>query len=151
MRLNPSFFFLLFLFFFHPIYYPRTTVVLPPSSNPDPWSHSGPSSPLPTTVRSFILIARRIQHFLPSSTPRRTVPTHAARRSQQLILFFFFANLVKISSRWDSNSRTNASSIRLTTRPPGRPATLSCFSTVWHRYIRPPLTGCTTCRIYLIN
>ena len=31
-------------------------------------SYSGPSSPLPTSVLAFIFIARRIQHFLPSST-----------------------------------------------------------------------------------
>ena len=29
---------------------------------------AGTSPPLPSTVRAFILIARRIQHFLPSST-----------------------------------------------------------------------------------
>ena len=50
------------------MHYPRTTLALPPSSNSDPGSHSGPSFPLPTTVRAFIFIARRIQHFLPSST-----------------------------------------------------------------------------------
>ena len=40
----------------HPIYYPRTTLSpsLPVSSNSDPGSHSGTSSPLPTTVRAFI-------------------------------------------------------------------------------------------------
>ena len=44
---------------------------------------------------------------------RRIVLTHA-RRSQQLILFFIFANRFKISPRRDSNSRTNTinSSIR---------------------------------------
>ena len=52
------------LFFFHPIYCPRTTLMLPPSSNLDPESHSGPFSPLPTTVRAFIFIARGIQSFL---------------------------------------------------------------------------------------
>ena len=41
---------------------------LPPSSNSDPGSQSGRSSPLPTTVRAFLFIARNIQHFLPSST-----------------------------------------------------------------------------------
>ena len=53
------------VFFPHPIYYPRTTLALPPSSNSDPGSHSGPSSPIPTTLRAFIFIARRIQHFFP--------------------------------------------------------------------------------------
>ena len=52
----------------HPIYYPRTTLALPPTSNSDPGSHSGRSSSLPTSARAFIFIARRIQHFLPSST-----------------------------------------------------------------------------------
>ena len=54
--------------FFHPIPYPRVTLALPPSSSSDPGSHSGPSSPLPTTVRAFIFIATKIQHFLPSPT-----------------------------------------------------------------------------------
>ena len=58
----------LFFRFFHSIYHPRTTLALPPSSNSDPESHRGPSSLLPTKVRAFIFIARRIQHFLPSST-----------------------------------------------------------------------------------
>ena len=43
--------------------------MLPPSSSSDAGSHSGPSSPLPTTsVRAFVFIARITQHFLPSST-----------------------------------------------------------------------------------
>ena len=45
------------------------TFALPPgSSSSDPGSHSGPSSPLPTTVRALFFIAIAIQHFLPSST-----------------------------------------------------------------------------------
>ena len=40
---------------------PRTTLALPPSSNSDPGSHSGPSSSLPTSARAFIFTARRIQ------------------------------------------------------------------------------------------
>ena len=55
-------------FSLHPIFYPRTTFTLPSSSNPDPGSHSGPSPPLPTTVRAFIFISRRIQNILRSST-----------------------------------------------------------------------------------
>ena len=55
-------------FFSYPIYYPRTTLVLPPSSNSDQGSHSGPPSPFPTTVRAFVFIASIIQHFLPLST-----------------------------------------------------------------------------------
>ena len=39
-----------------------------PSSNSDPGSHGGPSSPLPTTVHAFTFIVRIIQQFLPSST-----------------------------------------------------------------------------------
>ena len=39
-----------------------------PVTSSDPGSHSGPYSPLPTTVRAFIFIARMIQHFLPSLT-----------------------------------------------------------------------------------
>ena len=91
--------------FCHPIYYPRTILALPPSSNSDPGSYSGPSFLLPTTVRAFIFIARRTQHFLPSST-------RVELCSQQLILFLHFCKYSLISPRWESNSRTNASSIR---------------------------------------
>ena len=49
-------------------HYSSSPPALPPSSNSDPGLHSGPSSPLPTTVRAFIFIARIFQHFLPSST-----------------------------------------------------------------------------------
>ena len=77
MIVEPFFYFFLYFYlhflftffiFFHPIYYPRLTFELPPSSNSDPGSHSGPSSPLSTTVRAFMCFARRTQHFLPSST-----------------------------------------------------------------------------------
>ena len=63
-------FFSLPIFFLHPICYPRTTTLaLPPRGNSDRGSHGGPSSPLPTTtVRAFVFVARRIQHFLSSST-----------------------------------------------------------------------------------
>ena len=65
--------FFFFFFFFHPISFPRATLVLPlpPSSNPDPGSHSGPSSllpPPPDTARAFIFLAEIILHFLASST-----------------------------------------------------------------------------------
>ena len=75
----------------HIIRFARNTLALPPSSNSDPESHSGPSSPLSTSVRAvvFLFIARRTQHFLPSSTrSRRNVPTHAAGRSEQSNLWY---------------------------------------------------------------
>ena len=85
----PSFFF----FLFHRIYYPRTTLALPPSSNSDPGSHSGPSPPpshqlLSTTVRAFILYREKNSAFSSLVDSRRIVRTHAARRSQQVTLFF---------------------------------------------------------------
>ena len=57
---------IMYIYVFHPIYYPRIMLALPPSSSSDP---EGFSSPLPTTVRAFIFIARRIigiKYFLPS-------------------------------------------------------------------------------------
>ena len=63
----------LFFFFFHPIYYPRTTLALPPSSNSDPGSHSGPSSPLPTKVRAFIFYREKNSAFSPLVDSRRIV------------------------------------------------------------------------------
>ena len=64
-------FFFAFISYLRPFYYPGPILALPPSSKSDPGSHSGPSSPLPTTIRVFIFIiciARIIQSFLPSST-----------------------------------------------------------------------------------
>ena len=82
-----------FFSFLHPIYFPRTTLALPPSSSSDPGSHSGPSSPLPTTVRAFrFFIARTIQYFLPPSTRVElcvryvVVRTHARPRAQPGLL-----------------------------------------------------------------
>ena len=58
-----------FFFYFRPIHYPRSALALPsPSSNPDPGSHSGASSPSPLRYASSFFIARVVQHFLPSST-----------------------------------------------------------------------------------
>ena len=56
-------------FFLHPIYYPCTTLLaLPPSSNLDPGSHSGPSSPLPLRYVPPFLMAGIIRLFF---SPRR--------------------------------------------------------------------------------
>ena len=73
--------------------------------------HMTGSSPLPTTVRALHFYREKISALASLVDSRRIVLTHA-RRSQQLILFFIFANKLKISPRRDSNSRTNTSSIR---------------------------------------
>ena len=49
------------------------TLALAPSSNSDPGSHSGPFNPVPTTIRAFISIARRRQHFSSLVESRRIV------------------------------------------------------------------------------
>ena len=67
---------------------------------------TGSSPPSPPRFVRYILIARRLPLFLPSSTRVELCLTHA-KRSQQLILFTFFKNNFKISPRRDSNSRTN--------------------------------------------
>ena len=99
-------------YFFHPIYYVRTTLALPSGSNSDLGSHSGPSFPLPTTVHDFFYSGRNQQLVSCLVVSRRIVRTHAARLSQPLILFCIFANIFKISPRWELNSRTNGSSLR---------------------------------------
>ena len=86
-------------FSFHPIYFPRNTLLaLPPSSNSDPGSHSGPSSPLPTTVHASILVARRIEYSLPSSTRVELYPPTLLGGSQQLIFFLFCISANKKSN-----------------------------------------------------
>ena len=62
-------------FFLHPICPRSTTFSLSPSLPPSlpvvtqiRGPIAGPSSPLPTRVRAFIFIARRIQHFVLSPT-----------------------------------------------------------------------------------
>ena len=57
-----------FFLFLHSIHYPRTTLALTPGSNSDSGSHRRSSSPLPTTIRAFIFIARSIHRFSPSAT-----------------------------------------------------------------------------------
>ena len=57
-----------FFLFLHSIHYPCTTLALTPGSNSDSGSHRGSSSPLPTTIRAFIFIARSIHRFSPSAT-----------------------------------------------------------------------------------
>ena len=68
--LSPSYFCLvcLFLFFSIPFIIFALLSLSLHSRNSDPGSQSRLFSPLPTTVRAFIFIARRVQHFLPSST-----------------------------------------------------------------------------------
>ena len=72
---------------------------------------AGSSAPLPTTLRALHFYREKISALSSLVDSRRIVLTHA-RRSQQLILFFFCKNTFKISPRRDSNSRTNTSSIR---------------------------------------
>ena len=88
------FFVFVFVFIFYlppPIYYLRLFFFfsIPPSRNSDPGSHRRLFFP-PLHYGSclVIFVARIFQLFLPSSTPRRIVLTHA-RRSQQLMLLFF--------------------------------------------------------------
>ena len=64
-----------FSYFFHLFYCSLPTVAPPPKSKSDPGSHSGPSP----TVRAFIFIATRIQHFFPSLTGFMRI-THSAVR-----------------------------------------------------------------------
>ena len=99
-------------FFLHPAC-PRTTLALVPSSNSEPGSHSGPPPPPPHYGTCLYFNCVKNSAFSSLVDSRRIVPrTHAARRSQQLILLLFFGNKFKISPRWESNSTTNASSMR---------------------------------------
>ena len=72
---------------------------------------AGSSLHIPTTVRALHIYRDKISALSSLVDSRRIVLTHA-RCSQQLIPVLFFANIFKISPRRDSNSRTNASSIR---------------------------------------
>ena len=100
-------------FFFHPIYHVRPSfcslslLVLTQIRG----HIAGSSPPILTTVRFLYFYREKISALASLVDSRRIVLTHA-RRSQQLILFFIFANKLKISPRRDSNSRTNTSSIR---------------------------------------
>ena len=105
-----SFFFL--LFFFIPFIlssplYPLSLLVVTQIRG-----HIAGSSPLlPATVRDLHFYREKISALSSLVDSRRIVLTHA-RRSQQLILIYIFANKFKISPRRDSNSRTSTSSIR---------------------------------------
>ena len=75
----------IYCFFFVPfIIFAHLLLSLLPTRNSDPASHSRLFSPLPATVRAFIFIARRFQPFSSLVDSHRSVPTHPARRSEQL-------------------------------------------------------------------
>ena len=103
-------FFFLFSFFFFPSHLLSSplhclSLLQPCSRNSDPGSHG--------RVRALHFYREKISALSSLVDSRRIVLTRAInRRSQQLILFFYFyfANTFKISPRRDSNSRTNTSS-----------------------------------------
>ena len=105
---------LFFPFFFPLILFIMFTLLfsLLPSRNAEPGSHSRLFFP-PTHYGSCLARLSREDCIFSLVDSRRIVLTHA-RRSQQLILFFFFlfATKCKISPRRDSKTRTNTSSIR---------------------------------------
>ena len=71
----------------------RTTLALPPSSNSDPRSQSGLSSPLPTTIRAFTFIARRICQSLVDS---RRIDCMQAKQAEINISWIFMRVLKRI-------------------------------------------------------
>ena len=105
----PALFCFVFVFRFHPIYPSFFLSLLVVTQVRG--CRAGSCPPLPTTVRAFHFYREKISALSSLVDSRRIVLTHA-RRSQQLILFFIFANIFKISPRRDSNSRTNTTSIR---------------------------------------
>ena len=80
-------------FFLHPMYCPRIFLALPPSSsNSDPGSHSGPSSPFQRYVPSFLSLCFNIQDIIKSQDSLRG-------RSAPTIVFFSGApNLLRSST-----------------------------------------------------
>ena len=99
--------FFIFFIFFHPIYYLRPFVLSLLAATQIRDHIAGSSPPLLTTVRALHFYREEISALSSLVDSRRIVLTHA-RRSQQLILFYFiFANKFKISPRRDSNSRIN--------------------------------------------
>ena len=101
---------LFFSFFFIPLIIYALHFSLPPSRNSDPESYSSLFFPLPTTVRAFHFMARRLPPLLPSSTRvELCLPTLGALSSWS---FSIFANRFTISPRWYSNLRINASNVR---------------------------------------
>ena len=71
---------------------------------------SPPPSPLRYVLSFFI--ARRTQHFLPSLTRVELCVPMLLGALSSCYFSCIFENIFKISPRWASNSRTNASSIR---------------------------------------
>ena len=72
---------------------------------------AGSSSPLPTTVRALHFYREKISALSSLVDSRRIAPTQAIDALSSWS-FSIFAKKFTISPRWDSNSRTNASSIR---------------------------------------
>ena len=107
-------FFFLFLIIFMPIHILALVSHSLPVVTQIRGHIAGSPSPSPLRYVPSFLSREEFSAFSSLVDSRRIVPIHAARRSQQLILVFFctFTNKVKISPRWESDSRTNASSIR---------------------------------------
>ena len=100
--------------FFRPIYYLRPSILSPPIKIvvTQIRGHIAGSSPLSTAVRALHFFSR--QDFS-SFFPRQLASNCAYQRSALSAVdffSFFLANKFKSSPRRDSNSRTNASSIR---------------------------------------
>ena len=87
-------------FFFRPIYYLRPSCSLPlPRVVTQIRGHiAGSSPPIPTTVRALHFYRGNISALSSLVDSRRIVRTHA-RRSQQLILFFYFFLRINSKSR----------------------------------------------------
>ena len=118
-----------FLFLFVLILSSHLLVIscFPPRHNSDPGSLSRLLPYLPTTVRAFFFIVRKLEPFLPSSTRiKLSLPTHSARRSINSLLFCFldytFANKTqKSDQRKVRTSEPNQVGFEGNHWPPGRP------------------------------
>ena len=110
-------------YFVHPIYCVCFFLISPFSSLPSRNADMGSLSrffypPPPPTVCAFFLYRGKIPANSSLVDSHPSVPTHAARRSQQSIpLIYLFIHLfwqIKSKDRhtWDSNRSTNSTSIR---------------------------------------
>ena len=92
-------------FALHPIYHPRIALALPPSGNSDMGSHPPPPSPLRYVPSLLSRKESSICSSLSSTRVELKVPTYAARRCQQLIMFIAFLKMKSKSHHGGNRSQ----------------------------------------------
>ena len=104
---------------------PCIILTLPPSSNSDPGSHSGPFSPLPTTVHasvfyreknsafSFLVDSRRYMYICIYTMPGVACTTSAQQHLRKLALVLFTHNVPRAHTIFEQKRKRHYNSLEI--------------------------------------